>query len=229
MASDLLQATRDALLRLELEFGFWAPKDLDKRDALKRYTHEGLDRIGASPEDVTGALDRLRSRWQSAQEEPKKLDSMYLVGLVRSHMYITKQKQEYETPSRQLTDEEFEQFLDYCYDMYCSGGAKWAIVRAGCPWMAERLDLDWSKHILKATEKVKADRQSEALGYGLILEQAAIAANQNAVESEAKRLAMTEYFKKYDSQRTDAGDHQVSESATPNDGLAEHDGPGQGS
>ena len=66
---------------------------------------------------------------------------------------------------------------------------------AGCGWMVDRLNLDYSQYMDKAAQRTLNEKREEAIGLGLILDQISIAADQDRVTAEAKRMAMQEYFK----------------------------------
>ena len=230
MSADLSKAVSAALTRLRWGFGIWGPDEKDAKEAIFNEAVNRLTAFGATPDEVEKAIDWKGCRWDNEPNKPRALSGIYLYGIVREYRHVMQKKHEPEPESRALTDNEFSEFVDYCFEAYQAGGQKWSIVRAGGAWVADRLGLDWSKNLVKATEKHKAERLSEARGMGLILEQAAIAANQNAVEAEAKRMALQEYFRsRYDSERSNATDNQVFEQPTEDASLEEHDGPGPGS
>lgn len=193
---DLREATKKALERLQWEFGIWASPNVEDRRIVFEGAYGGLKRLGATGEDVEKALDELFRKWDTTENKPRALHSMYLVSLVRG--YMTRQKlnsKEPERESRSVTGKEFKDFLDYCKAAYLSGGRKWAIVRAGCGWMVDRLNLDYSQYMDKAAQRTLNEKREEAIGLGLILDQISIAADQDRVTAEAKRMAMQEYFK----------------------------------
>lgn len=193
---DLREATKQALKRLQWEFGIWASSNEDDRRVIFMGAYGGLQRLGATPKDVSNALDELWRKWDTTENKPRALHSMYLVSLVRGHMQRQKlNAREPERESRSVTGQEFKDFLDYCKAAYESGGRKWSIVRAGCGWMVDRLNLDYSQYMDKAAQRTLNEKREEALGLGLILDQISIAADQDRVTAEAKRMAMQEYFK----------------------------------
>ena len=192
----LNDAIRDALRRLQYGFGIYCPEnDIAKQTMLDEATQR-IKRLGATPEQVGAAIDDKGRKWDIEPNKPRALSGIYLYSIVRAYLYKTKQKTDYEPITKDLTDADFAEFLEYCFAAYQSGGRKWAVVRAGSGWMVDRLGLDYEPHMGKAHKKVTSNRLDEARGYGIFLEQAALAQDQDAVTAEAKRIAMQEYFKK---------------------------------
>jgi hypothetical protein len=213
---------------LRWEFGIWGPDNEDDKRAIFEGAYRNLLKLGAKPSDVAAALDHKARHWQNEPNKPKSISGLYLASLVRSWMYKTQAKTEYQEPEKDL-EIDWQEVEDDAYKTYLDGSL-WEVVRAGCSWLAERKDLDWSKFEDKARRKLQTTerRERERLQLGPSYA-ARFELDKRKVIQEAKRIAVEHYFgERKRRELGNAADHPVLEQTGSDAGLEEHNGSGSG-